>query len=420
MKLAAMLTILAAPGLCGCANRNAPTQSAGAQDAARQTPTGGEMRTAEADPVIATLDGKPIVMSQLEKPLIEAYGLNMFMKIAQLDLIRQQAAEQNITVTSADVQAETDRYVRSLFNEDKDPVLRQLTEELEKAERAGDQTKSNSVRDEIKAERARLLDQLLTQQRVSKPDFEMVMETNTYLRKIAEPIVEKSITDDMLQQAFLMNYGEKVQVRHIACANLQEVAEARRRIAAGEPFAQVARELSRNKQSGAVGGELPQFSRNTPGFPQSFKDVAFVLKAGEVSDPVFADNAYHLIKLEARIAPKVVKFEDVKEGVREFVYNTLVENTTRRLRSQLQQKVMNPKILNVIQPELKKQYQDGLSRRESEIRSRDEVRRELERQRLRSSTQPATQESDLFMEPSTEPVPEPTTQPVGPTTRPSS
>ena len=40
------------------------------------------------------------------------------------------------------------------------------------------------------------------------------------------------------------------------------------------------------------------------------------LKGGEVSDIVNADNAFHLIKVENRIAPKVVKFEDVRESLR--------------------------------------------------------------------------------------------------------
>ena len=52
---------------------------------------------------------------------------------------------------------------------------------------------------------------------------------------------------------------------------------------------------------------------NATNVPQVFKDTAFALKNGEVSDPVQADNAYHIIKVENRIAPKVVKFEDVKE-----------------------------------------------------------------------------------------------------------
>ena len=45
-----------------------------------------------------------------------------------------------------------------------------------------------------------------------------------------------------------------------------------------------------------------------PNVPAKFKEVAFALKNGEVSDPVEAENAFHLIKVENRIPPKAVQF----------------------------------------------------------------------------------------------------------------
>ena len=70
-----------------------------------------------------------------------------------------------------------------------------------------------------------------------------------------------------------------MQVRYIALGNMREVAEARRRLADGIAFAQVAQEMSRNQQTGSMGGELPPFSRMTPGIPQVFKDTAFACRS---------------------------------------------------------------------------------------------------------------------------------------------
>ena len=55
--------------------------------------------------------------------------------------------------------------------------------------------------DEIQEQPQALLDQLLQQQKVSRADFKIVMETNTYLRKIAETLIQGKITDENLKQA---------------------------------------------------------------------------------------------------------------------------------------------------------------------------------------------------------------------------
>ena len=55
------------------------------------------------------------------------------------------------------------------------------------------------------------------------------------------------------------------------------------------------------------------------------EDVLEALQPGEVSDPVQAEGAYHLIKLEKRIAPKAVKFEDVKESIRKDLTERVVQ-----------------------------------------------------------------------------------------------
>ena len=385
----------------------------------RDTPAGGAPTThasqpQTADAVVATVKGLPITLAQLQRPLIEAYGLNMLAKIAQLQVASQDAKSRNVQVTEQDVAAETERYLATLFNEDRDPVLKQMNGELERAQAANDAAKVAQVREDLRRERERLLDQLLQQQKLTRADFDLVMQINTHLRKVALATVDKNqLSDDALRQAFNTLYGEKAQVRHVALNNIQEATEAKRRLAEGQPFEQVAREMSRNQQSGALGGELPPFTRDSPGYPQQFKDVAFGLQQGQVSDPVAADGAYHLIRLEQKVPPKLMKFDDVKEDVREYLYDRLIESRVRELRNEVQREVVTT--LVVRDPELKRQYDAQVNRinREDELRDRTDIRRELERRRQQISTERGGDGQPPTTVPATAPATPPTT---GPTT----
>ena len=173
---------------------------------------------------------------------------------------------------------------------------------------------------------AGIVQQVLSSQHLTCADFDLWLQTNAYLRKAAEPDAEKWITDDRLHEAFNAMYGEQVQVRHIQFSHLSKAAEIKQRLAGGESFAQVAEDLSENDRTRRLGGELMPFSRNDPNLPAAFKDAAFSLKEGQISDIVEAEGAYHIILLEKRIVPKVVKFEDEKETLHK---DLLVEGERR-------------------------------------------------------------------------------------------
>jgi parvulin-like peptidyl-prolyl isomerase len=322
-------------------------------------------------------------MQQLQGPLVEAYGLNMLLKVVELDLAKQQASHLGITLTANDVAAETQRYLDEVFKDDKQ--ISSMRDELDQKTAAGKTADAEAIRRSVVQEQQRLLAQLLDNQKLTRPEFDLAIETTTYLRAIVQPEVVSKLTDENLQESFRARYGEKVQVRHIACANLQEIAEAKRLLAGGEPFAQVAQQLSRNQQTKPLGGELPAFSRSTPGLPQVFKDTAFALaKPGDVSDPVEADGAYHLIQLEERIPPTAVKFEDVKDSVRQDLAEALTQAAVKQLRIQLGQQAL--KDLHIQNQVLARQFEDKITQRDTQIRDRDQIRRQLKSERSDVST----------------------------------
>ncbi len=360
---------------------------------------------------MATIADLTITRRQLDQPLIEAYGLQMLAKIAQLELAKKNAKEVSITASPDDIAKETDRYVASLFNEEKDPVLRSINDDLERAKKEGNLQRITALEEDLRKKRAELLDQLLKQQKITRTDFTIVMETNTYLRKIAEVMVKDSINDANLHSAFNQLYGEHVVVKDIALANVAEAMEAKRRIGEGQSFEQVVQDMSRNRETASIGGEMKPFTRDTPDnvVPDSFRQVAFDLKPGEVSDPVGAGNGYHIIKLVQRVPPRFAKFEDVKDGVREYLHAQLLDNAVRVLHQQLQRAIAEN--LKVIEPELKRQFDTQVVSppQTDDIKEKTDIKKELERRRETIHNQ--------NIGPATEPTTTPTTTPI--TTRPA-
>ncbi len=345
------------------------------------SPSGGPVD----ETVVARVGDRAVTMRELNGPLVDAYGLNILLNLLQLELAQKQAEEAKVSATDADVTAERDVTLKKMFAD-----------------------AENADYDE-------LFEQFLGQQRITRPEFDIVMRINANLRKVAEPMLAGKITDEALQEAFRALYGEKVKVRHIQAANLQEIQEARARLEK-EPFEKVARDLSRNPRTKTAGGDLPEFSRAMTGLPEAFKDAAFALKEGAVSDPIMADGAYHLIKLEKRIAPTAVKFENVKESIRADLHERAIQATIRELRNQIgttaleQMKIENPELQRQFEARREKNKEEG------ELTKESDIRKQWDRERKRT-TQPTSQPDDPTVVEPLDPsftLPDPAAAPAAP------
>ncbi len=340
--------------------------------------------TAAADETIAKVGDVQITKEQLERPLFEGYGLNVLLNIVQLELVKSTARRNGVAVSPQDVQQERQRTIDKMFEDSNRKTIDKINAAVEKNKTA----EADKLRADMQHDNEQAADQFLANQHISRAEFDIVVETNAYLRKIAEPMLKGKISDENLKQAFAALYGETVQCRHIQCANLQEIAEAKRRLAAGEPFAKVAQEMSRNPATAPLGGMIRPFSLKWQGLPDAFKQAAFALKEGEVSDVVQAEGNYHLILLEKRIPPKAVKFEDVKESLRADLQQRAIDATVKELRQQLADRARAN--LQITDPTLKKQWDDRIAKANAAIKDKEEMRKQWERERERAATQPAT------------------------------
>jgi foldase protein PrsA len=319
----------------------------------------------------------------------------------QLDLARQAAAQQGVKVTADDFKEERKLTFKRMF-EESDAALR---DKIREAKEASDNATVQKLEAELNADKEGLLDQYLQQQfvqskqYVSRAEFDLVLQTNCFLRKIAEasPELKNALTDEVLRKQFNAEFGEKIVVRHIQANNAADLQEAKNRLSKGESFADVAKAMSTNKNTGPLGGAVPPFTINSTNVPKAFRDTAFALKNGEVSDIVEAENSFHLIKVENRIAPKIAKFENVKEGIRARLYDQILQAAVKQLRDKLSQQLLNN--LRIENPTLKAQFEHRLD--QGRVKQQEQIDAAMKRGRPGPTTEPA---GDLSI---------PTTNPTG-------
>jgi peptidyl-prolyl cis-trans isomerase SurA len=100
----------------------------------------------------------------------------------------------------------------------------------------------------------------------------------------------------------------------------ERIQQAQARLAAGEKFEDVARDMSDDKTSGSHGGDLGSFYTRSLGFEAAngrlwpeFESALFELKDGEVSQPVRTSAGMHIIR---RVESRSPVFADEKETIR--------------------------------------------------------------------------------------------------------
>jgi foldase protein PrsA len=327
----------------------------------------------DQDDVIATVQGDKITRHDLDPVLMEGYGLNVLLTLVQLDLAEQEAARQHLTVTPQDLATE-----RSI-----------TMQNLRKATEAVDSTGQPTTEPEniTPGQEEQLLDQILTQQHVSRAEFEKILEINANLRKIAEPKVQASLTDEKVREQFDAMYGEKALVHYIQCNSMTEVTEVRRELSAGKTFEDVARQRSIDRLTAPAGGALPPFSRQDMHYPPEIKDVVFDLKPGEISDPVQHGQFIYIFKLIQKIPPAHARFEDYKQDVKKELYAQTVQAAMKLMRDELARQAMAS--LQIKDPTLRQQWEDRLDQKTTQIRDENQIRAELNQPHA-AATMPAT------------------------------
>ena len=109
-------------------------------------------------------------------------------------------------------------------------------------------------------------------------------------------LLRKKLRDDIAKD--MPQTEEQVWARHILLETAEEANAAYERLQNGEDFADVASKISKDTGSAANGGDLGWQPRSF--FVTEFGDAAFTQEIGEIGQPVQSDFGYHIIQVIAR------------------------------------------------------------------------------------------------------------------------
>ncbi len=107
---------------------------------------------------------------------------------------------------------------------------------------------------------------------------------------------------------------EEIHARHVLVATEGDAQAVLKRLKAGEDFAKVAKDMS--KDPGSEGGDLGWFTKDR--MVPAFADAAFKLQKGQISDPVKTQFGWHVIQLEDRRPKTFPVFDQVKDQIARY------------------------------------------------------------------------------------------------------
>jgi parvulin-like peptidyl-prolyl isomerase len=119
---------------------------------------------------------------------------------------------------------------------------------------------------------------------------------------------------------------EKRRVAHIVVATQEEALELKKRLDAGESFAELGKTYSTDTSSAKQAGDLGWITKKDAS--GEFASV-FSFEQGQVSEPLKSKYGWHLIKVEAIAPPKPMSLEDARGPIRK----TLTEEKQRDARA---------------------------------------------------------------------------------------
>jgi len=308
---------------------------------------------------VATINGKPILMSEFRKNVeakVEYYknaapamlsqpGAAAAIEGEVLDsmiaeqLLQQEAEKEKVRVLDRDIDEGVAKIKKRFEMDDNGRPLspEEANRAFESEMKKEGLTPANfreRVRGQLMA--IRYADQII-RPRVKQPapaDLQKLYnDIKLLLKGDKTPLKGLSENDGKALEAMASRVkdmgAERVFVRHILVRvdkdapllekkkALDRIKEAKAKLDKGEPFADVAAQYSEDPDSAKKDGKLGFVIRGW--MPKEFEDKAFALEVGKISDPVETDFGYHIIKVDEKKAAQDLSLDDLSKGFTEYL-----------------------------------------------------------------------------------------------------
>ncbi|MEE9140306.1 MAG: SurA N-terminal domain-containing protein [Alphaproteobacteria bacterium] len=150
-------------------------------------------------------------------------------------------------------------------------------------------------------------------ERFTAPEYRALTVVSLDLKALADEI---TVSDDELRQLYDDSFGrfttpERRNLRQILLDDEVEASRARKMLAEGRDFAEVAKEIAGKEEADLVIGWITK-----GGLPEPLAEAAFALEAGDISDPVKSALGWHILQATETEAQETRSFEEAKPELR--------------------------------------------------------------------------------------------------------
>ena len=146
---------------------------------------------------------------------------------------------------------------------------------------------------------------------------------------------KKAVTEEAAKKLYedttkAMAPEEEAHARHILVETEDQAKAVVDRLKKGEDFAKVAADVSKDPGSGKEGGDLGWFTKDR--MVPEFAEAAFKLKKGEVSAPVKSQFGWHVIKVEDKRTKPLPDYAAVKPQIEQYLERKAQQDAVLALR----------------------------------------------------------------------------------------
>ncbi len=265
-----------------------------------------------SNPVVATVNLQPIRQDRLLEELLPAYGGKMLEEIVHLEIVRQAAAERDVTLTQEQLAAEFNRLL-----EDMAPG-------------------------KPRREQLALLNYLLESRRLTRQEFDMIVERQALLRQMIDPVV--TITEQMIETEHDRQYGRKVMVRQIVAGSFRTIQNIKRQLDDGTSMVRLIQQYSEDQPSTSRDGLLGPFTRQDEAIPAPLRAAAFALnEPGSLSEPVrFYDEDnnewWAILRLEKILPAEEVPLAQARDELIGMIQHRILNERMLELQRRLKKR----------------------------------------------------------------------------------